>query len=150
MDNSPDKVKTIGAGRDENAVVAIRHRGGLFLILLAAALLGCVGWMQLTLWRSNRVSPQFTSTARSAYRLVEDCDERISADGPSFSVCLKTAEDAVVPLSKLGVTQQEAKETLHCMDTSAHYANAVAISKPLTRPLWPESTAINSLGIARR
>jgi hypothetical protein len=80
------------------------------IIVAAAVLLVCAGWVKLTLWQSNRISPQFLSVARSTYRSIRECDDRISEEGSAFPACITKAENAVASLPGLAITQRERME----------------------------------------
>jgi hypothetical protein len=89
---------------------AISRRGWGYVAAFAAILLLCVGWVKLTFWRSNRISPQFLSAGRSAYRSIRECDDRISGDASVFLACITKAENEIVSLSHLPITQREHME----------------------------------------
>ena len=77
----------------------------LFLLVIVTA-----AFFAFAFWRSKQVSPQFVAAGKSSYFLIRDCDNRISQAGSSFVSCVREAEDAVLSLSKMAITQQERME----------------------------------------
>jgi len=85
-------------------------RTWVFLTVFVGVLLTCAGWVKLTFWQSNRISPQFLSAGRSAYRSIRECDDRISEGSAVFLACITKAENEIVSLSHLPITQRERME----------------------------------------
>jgi|ERR1700722_6828713 len=86
------------------------RRTWVFLTVFVGVLLTCAGWVKLAFWQSNRISPQFLSAGRSAYRSIRECDDRISESSAVFLACITKAENEIVSLSHLPITQREHME----------------------------------------
>jgi hypothetical protein len=79
----------------------------IFLLVLP---IGCVGFALFVSWRSNQVSPTFLSASQTSYRLIRECDDRISEEDLYFDGCIKKGQDTVEVLRSVARTQRERLE----------------------------------------
>lgn len=86
-----------------------RHRWK-YLVVLALILLGGVGWVQLTLWRSSRISERFLSLARPAHNAIRDCDDKMFGESSIFIECISRAQTLLAHVEVAVTTQQERRE----------------------------------------
>jgi hypothetical protein len=66
--------------------------------------------VQFVFWRSNRISPEFLSIARTTHRLVRQCDDRVAEVDASFIACVKKAQGSVARLRETAKTHHERME----------------------------------------
>ena len=82
-------------------------RAWVRFLLAGAIVLGCLGFVQFAFWRSNRISSEFLSAARTAYRSIRECDDRVSGDNASFSACVRKAQNSLALLRERAKTHHE-------------------------------------------
>ena len=68
--------------------------------------MGCVLCAEFVFWQANKISPQFQSISRSAYRSIRECYNRVT-EVDSFSRCLDTAQSLVVGVGQSAKTRHE-------------------------------------------
>ncbi len=103
-------------------------------VLVIVVISVCTVWILFTLWQSNRISPQFQTLSKLAYRSVRECHDKVAEEGPSFSRCLDVAQMLVVRVGQLARTQRERKQyaDLHnfLTDVSDYHQRLSASTSP--------------------
>lgn len=70
----------------------------------------CTVWILFTLWQSNRISIQFGTLSRLAYRSVRECHYKVGEEDFLFSKCYETAQMLVIRVGQSAKTQHERRQ----------------------------------------
>jgi hypothetical protein len=70
----------------------------------------CAVWILFTVWQSNRISAQFGTLSRLAYRSVRECHDRVGEEDFLFSKCYETGQLLVIRVGQSAKTQHERRQ----------------------------------------